>query len=223
MDTKDKLDDCNKKNKWLQSQLEKCLSNKDDTWDEGNVPDWLDTNQTPYIPVIEIEGETIQLRPQDIYMECRTLREIATPLRKLPIEERFREIWKLVIQRMSYKYDKSDNWLPPIVSWERKAGDCDDSTVLFVTLCRIAHIPADRVFNSCGWYYANGKRYGHSFPIIKLDDGKWYIAESTLNFVPSNFKLLLGSNYDCSWGVANWKFAGKIKPEFNKGKGKVQI
>jgi len=215
-----KLTDCEAKNEWLQNQLDKSLNN---TWDEGKLPVWLDTSKTPYIPVVKVEGETVRLKPQDIYMESRTLRQIATPLRSLPVERRFREIWKLVIKRVSYKYDKSDNWFPPIVTWEKRTSDCEDTTILFVTLCRLAHIPADRVFNACGYYYVGGKRYGHSFPIIKLDDGKWYVAETTLDFVPNSFKLLLGSNYDCSWGLANWKFAGKIKPEFNKGKGKVQI
>lgn len=180
-------------------------------WDVGIAPDWLNQAHTPYRPMVQIEGENIVLDATDIYMESRTLRLIATPWRDLPIEKRFWEAWKFVITQVNYRYDKQENWLPPIITLTRKWGDCEDTTNLFVTLCRIAHVPADRVFNACGYMQSGDNKFGHSYPIVRMDDGKWYIMESTLKTIPGRPKLFKGSKYDCSWGVANWKFYGKLK------------
>ena len=87
--------------------------------------------------------------------------------------------------------------------------NCEDGTCLFVTLCRIAHVPADSVFNATGWYRDGTNAYGHSYPIVKMEDGNWYIMETTIDFVPNAPKLFKGSNYDASWGYANWKITGK--------------
>jgi hypothetical protein len=65
----------------------------------------------------------------------------------------------------------------------------------------------------------------HSYPIVKFDkddglqtDGvNWYICETTLDSLPTPYrpKKLLGSIYKTeSYGLANWKFYGRIKPEF---------
>ncbi len=92
---------------------------------------------------------------------------------------------------------------------------CEDGTILFVTLARIAGVPADKVFNALGWFYsADGRsKFGHSFPIAQMTDGKWYIFESTLDVVPKFPKLFKGSNYDAAWGVHNWKYDGQIIPD----------
>jgi len=102
--------------------------------------------------------------------------------------------------------------------------NCDDLTILFVTLCRIAGVPANRVFNATGWYITTtGQKLGHSFPIVKLDDGKWYVCETTWSYMRTDVpKRFLGSNYDASWGVSNWEFIGKVKPGY-KTDGRVQF
>ena len=191
-------------------RLKEQLNQNNQKWDEGTKPEWLDTSQIPYEPLIEIEGEQIKLKPQDIYMECPTLRDIAVKWRDLSLDQKLWEIWKFVIVRLTYKYDKNENWLPPIISYVRKFGDCEDGTILFVTLARLAHVPADSIFNGCGWYTdSSGNKFGHSFPIAKMLDDKWYIFETTIDNIPTSPKLFKGSNYDGSWGMANWKFAGK--------------
>jgi len=99
--------------------------------------------------------------------------------------------------------------------------NCEDGTILFLTLARISGIKADSIFNACGWFYTNdGRKFGHSFPIAKMSDGKWYVFETTLDFIPSKPMLFKGSNYSADWGVHNWKFGGMIK---NKVNGKWQI
>ena len=88
----------------------------------------------------------------------------------------------------------------------RKAGDCEDSSILFVTLCYFAGIPANRVFVAVGTI----DDYGHAFPIVKMDDGKWYVFESTLK-APQEPIALIGSRYHPSWGFLNWKYQGRAK------------
>ena len=90
---------------------------------------------------------------------------------------------------------------------------CEDTTVLFVTLCRIAGVPSDRVFNATGWF---DNKYGHSFPIVKMEDDKWYVMETTLKFIPNKPILFKGSRYSCKFrmgigGVNNWEHKGVIK------------
>jgi transglutaminase-like putative cysteine protease len=178
-------------------------------WDDGTKPEWLDESQVPYKPTLEVEGSTIQLDPKDIYMETPTIRAIAKQWRDLPLNQKLENIWKFVIYSLVYQYDKAENWQPPIVTVIKKTGDCEDGTILFVTLCRRAHVPADSVFNACGWYKTGGQQYGHSFPIAKREDGKWYIFETTIDAFPNRYMEFKGSNYDGTWGYANWKFAGK--------------
>jgi hypothetical protein len=203
-----KADNLSQKNTIDSLQVENTLLKSNQTWDEGERPSWLNT-QIPYKPAIEVEGELINLEPQDIYMECPTIRIIGTQWRDLPLNDKLEAIWKYVIYLITYQFDKSDNWQEPIVTVVKKKGDCEDGTILFVTLCRLAHVPADKVFNACGWYKDGSNQYGHSFPIAMRDDGKWYIFETTLNSFPTQYKEFKGSNYTGEWGYANWKFAGK--------------
>ena len=83
---------------------------------------------------------------------------------------------------------------------------CEDGTTYFVTLCRIAGVPANRVFNAVG----KMGNIGHSFPIVKMEDDKWYIMETTIDFVPKHPMLFRGSKYRAVYGVYNWKFSGGI-------------
>ena len=174
--------------------------------DDSVIPKWLDSSQIPYEPVIETEGENVVLKPQDIYMETASIRDIAFGWRGLSTDQKLLNIWKFVINALTYAYDKDDNWQPPIVTFARKKGDCEDGTILFIALCRVAHVRAESIFNACGLY--DGK-YGHSYPVAKMSDGKWYIFETTLDNVPAAPKLFKGSNYTADWGYANWKYAGK--------------
>jgi len=186
------------------------LEDQNKPWDEGEKPDWLNDTIKPYEPIVEIEGEIIKLEPNDIYMESPSLRKVAAGWRDLTLDEKLWEIWKYVIVKVNYKHDIRENWIPGAITVARGWGDCDDSTILFITLARIAHVPSDRVFNATGWYDDGTTKYGHSFPIVKLSDDKWYVMESTLQTIPGSPKLFKGSNYDCSWGVSNSVYFGKL-------------
>jgi len=182
------------------------LENQIISEDDSVKPTWLNSSVSPYIPVVEVEGDDVALTPQDIYMECPTLRDVAIPWRSLSQDQKLNEIWKYVINAITYSYDADDNWQTPIVTVKRKKGDCEDGTILFITLCRLAHVRAESVFNACGLYDA---KYGHSYPVARMSDGKWYVFETTLDYVPSSPQLFKGSKYTGEWGYANWKFAGQ--------------
>jgi hypothetical protein len=90
--------------------------------------------------------------------------------------------------------------------------NCEDSSILMVDLCRAAGVPADSILLATGWFKdSSGNKFGHAFPICKNSDGKWYIYESTLDnsYLKYEPKLFKGSNYDCSWGLINDRWAGK--------------
>lgn len=129
---------------------------------------------------------------------------------------RYMEAWRYVIDMRSYVADGRDNWQTPYWTRWRKKGDCEDSTVWFIALCRAAGVRPDRVFNAVG-----PTQFGyHSFPIIFLDDedvqdlqldaAGWYIFESTLPKRPPNPIPLKGSAYWVDDGLANWRFCGQL-------------
>jgi transglutaminase-like putative cysteine protease len=184
-----------------------------------NSPSWLDQSKYVMRPVIQyVESGQIRdlsIGACDIYTPSPTLERIVIEQgwRSLLPEIAMHRIWEAVANRITYVFDTNDSWEFPTFTWMRQAGDCEDSTILMVTLARMSKIPADRIFNAAGYYRTtDGQNVGHSFPIFMRNDGKWYIYESTLDGVRMNDepKLFAGSNYTADWGVANDKFAGGI-------------
>ena len=184
-------------------------------------PDFLNDN-LPYLPTLNIEGDIITLRPTDIYTTSTRILDIVNEKgwRKLYFDDKKAcayEIWKFVVEALSYVYDKKDDWRFSTVTLTKGKGDCEDGTILFLDLAREAGFNADEVFNACGWLTVSAdNKFGHSFPILNYGDG-WYIYESTLTKVPNNPIKFEGSKYDCSWGLANWRYFGHVKG------GKLQI
>jgi transglutaminase-like putative cysteine protease len=180
--------------------------------DDSVKPSWLDMTVYPYKPYCVIEeGKYTLDDPRDIYSDSTTLKAIVTGWNKLPVNQRLMAVWNYVIDALTYAYDISEDWQFPIITYYRKQGDCEDGTILFIELCKLAGIKADSVFNCCGWYHEGTNKYGHSYPIAKMEDDLWYIFETTIDNHPTSPKLFKGSNYDASWGVCNWKYYGKIQ------------
>ena len=196
-----------------------------------NPPEWLDTRFIGYTPLREIlrpDGkiDTVAIDPKDLYVPTPTLVDIVLNNGWLQMEyhRKLKEIWSFVILNLSYQYDRYEDWRYPVVTLNYGKGDCEDCSILFVTLCRIAGIPASKVFNACGYYYTSrGEKIGHSFPIVQHDDGKWYVYETTLNVVPEKPVRLLGSPYSIDFGAHNWKFSGKVRDKYRQEDGKVQF
>ncbi len=93
--------------------------------------------------------------------------------------------------------------------------NCEDSTILWVTACKICGINPERVFNATGYIEQRGKSFGHSFGLAKFDDGKWYVIETTSKrkpvlFKESKYKIPIKSSLN---GLTNWEFSGRSKLE----------
>ena len=181
-------------------------------------PDFLTSNIT-YLPKILVADEEkdilLSLSPRDIYTTSTVITEIikAHNWKELYLKDKQQcayQIWDFVIKSITYEVDKGENWRYSTTTIYKQTGDCEDGTILFIDLCREAGFRADEIFNGVGYFTVAGKKYCHSFPILNYGDG-WYIYESTLNVTPSKPMKLLGSNYTCDYGCANWLFYGYIK------------
>jgi hypothetical protein len=185
----------------------------------ADKPVWIDDKGDVYKPniVIVAKGSTynVQIDPLDIYASCPTLEKIVSDygLDKLSTDQKLYQIWSFVTDRCDYEYDANDSWEFPTTTYYRRKGDCEDTTVLFVELCRLSGIKSDCVFNVTGWWHmSDGSLVGHSYPIALCDDGKWYVYETTITSINSSYKPILfkGSNYTADWGCSNWEWKGRI-------------
>lgn len=184
-------------------------------------PEWLDESGYVYKPSIKIVEKgslyNINIAPEDIYAPSPSLEKVITDHNWrtiINIDELLWQIWSYVTDRVEYKYDHDEGWEYPTTTYYRMKGDCEDSTILFVTLCRMCGIKADGIFNVTGWWkISDGSLVGHSFPIARRSDKKWYLFETTLPSINADAKPMLfkGSNYSAEWGCANWSYKGGIK------------
>lgn len=186
------------------------------------VPAFIE-NKPIYTPYMNSEGNDIYLLYSEIYDMAYRAKNwvVQNKIRGLPKNQKLIAIWGYVVNAITYEYDKVDNWQPFAVSAARGRGDCEDGSIMFVTLCSFAGLRPDEVFNAVG-----PTDFGyHSYPIVKFDkddtlgtDGEsFYICESTLDYLPPKPMKLKGSKYHTdSGGIANWSLAhcGRIKPEF---------
>ena len=140
---------------------------------------------------------------------CKTFDETVVKLRDI------------IKNKVTYQYDVTkngtagENWRLPTETFYGGIGDCEDTTSLWVTACNICGLPADRIFNITGFLNRFGKDMGHSFGGAKMDDGKWYIVETTakkkpVEFIGSDYRIPLNKMIN---GLSNWAMSGKSKKE----------
>jgi transglutaminase-like putative cysteine protease len=200
--------------------------------------DIIDTTKFPYLPSYtsiflnattkKLESKENQMTPSKFYREwtdemyqfvMNNIKGMTDPdLIKIKLRD-------LADNRVEYKSDlkvKStgeyivgENWKPAHITWDDKAGDCEDSTILWVCFCAIANIPADEVFNATGFYNQFGEEVGHSWGVTKFKDNNWYVIETTAKKTPVK---LLNSDYriplnNIMNGLSNWAISGKSKKE----------
>ena len=185
---------------------------------DSPAPSWLDQTETAYPPPIRYlsttgKPYTISLKPQDIYASSKVLEDLVESegWRTLSLNNRLKQIWYFVTTKLKYVYDYGDAWQFPATTYYRKWGDCEDGTVLFVILCKLAGVPCDRVFNACGYFKDSNTKFGHSYPVAQMEDDLWYVFETTINNKPAHPKRWKDSPYYADWGVANQTYQGKIK------------
>lgn len=195
---------------------------------DAPLPNFLDENKPAYTPWFQffkpdgtLSGVTCD-DPRDVYAFFNFQKKwvYENDIKNLSKHQKLMAIWKWVTDAKNryYEYDYNDNWQLAIQTYYRKKGDCEDSSILFVTFARVAGIRPDEIFLSVGdsqWGY-------HAYPIIYYSDEEakefggnagWYIFESTLSgYCPPKPSQLLGAKY---WvdSIANWKFAGIVKSD----------
>jgi len=183
-------------------------------------PEWLDENGDVYKPSIKVfergSQYNVNIMPKDIYAISPSLESIVSDngwRLVTDLDDLLWRIWSYVTDRITYAYDQDESWEYPTTTYYRMKGDCEDSTILFVTLCRLCGIKSDGIFNVTGWWHmSDGSNVGHSYPIAKNKDGKWYVYETTLPSINASYKpkLFKGSNYTADWGCSNWLYSGRI-------------
>jgi len=183
--------------------------------DTSTIPTFLKVDNNPFKPSVLVfeRGLSywVQIAPEDMYAVSPSLEKLVEQkgLRSMSLNKKLNTIWTHVILHSKYRYDQSESWEYPTTTHYRKFGDCEDTTIYFITLCRLAGVPADRVFNAVGKMGS----IGHSFPVVKMEDDKWYIMETTLSTPPKGAMLFKDSEYRAGHGLYNWKFQGKIDNE----------
>lgn len=204
------------KDEALKALQDKLFLNGDD---ELPAPAFLDQARPPYRPVrTDYQKRVTTYNPLCYYNPCWHLKKLVKDKkwRALPHEDKILKIWEYVAIHLEYAWDKQpdgtlvEDWQTSCESDIMGQADCEDSTILFVTLAREAGVPSNCIFNACGL-----TEFGyHSFPIVKMSSGKWVICEATLNWLPSSGPMLLaGSEYSCDMGLQNWRFTGHVKSD----------
>jgi transglutaminase-like putative cysteine protease len=136
------------------------------------------------------------------------------------MDEKFIKLRDVIKAKVTYQHDVTargitgENWRFPLETFYGEVGDCEDTTVLWVTACHICGLPADRFFNATGDYKGAGGTFGHSWGIAKFNDGSWRVIETTSTRAPLVFKD--NKEYFCKGflnGLSNAKMAGKAKKE----------
>lgn len=188
------------------------------------IPNFLTLGGDYYKPKMEIltqsgNMEFISIEPKDLYLPAPSTIELVTQLgwANMPHDVKLLKIWDYALRNIGYRFDFNENWQRAEATLKRGWGDCEDGTILFIVLCRIAGIPSGRVFNACGWFKGTGGQFGHSYPIAQMEDGNWYIFETTVHGIsglkPVNF--FTQTAYDATWGLQNWFYQGGMKVTSN--------
>jgi hypothetical protein len=189
------------------------------------VPDIINLDGYPYLPYWKvfyygngIENKKIRFTPSkfykiwsdDMFTYFKTRTKGLTKFDSIVVKIR-----DLVNDLIDYESDinvnlkAGENWRMPTETFYSGIGDCEDTTILWLTACKILELSPERVFNATG-YFKDG---GHSFGIAKFDDDEWYVIETTSKSNPIKLK---DSNYRISGslnGLTNWEFSGTAKKE----------
>jgi hypothetical protein len=146
------------------------------------------------------------------------------------LELRAFKITKYVQNTIKYISDTSlgvtEYWQLPIETFHRKMGDCEDMSILIVTLLRIAGCPAHRIKVAAGLVKTgkNAETGGHAYPVFLREDGEWIILDPCYypNQLPirerlpfrdeSNYlKIWFTFNDEYSWSQKTFKIKDRMK------------
>lgn len=110
--------------------------------------------------------------------------KLASRLTGATEEDTILNTWNYIIEEYEYVSDphnvKYTDFLQfPFETLHLKCGDCEDTTFLFVSLCRANGISEKNIFACIGGIFDSGEYSGHSFGLY-VNNGREYIIETTL-------------------------------------------
>lgn len=92
-----------------------------------------------------------------------------------------REICRLVQKNVRYETEKTDQWSPAMLTWERGRGDCEDIAVLIQELCRLNGISTKVHL----YFPPSGKREGHAVLVGECGGKTWFSSNGSYEEVKS--------------------------------------
>lgn len=132
-----------------------------------------------------------QIRRASDYFDGFALREHPDAKTQMTAEQRILALWQRIADQCDYQLDQdyseergSEVWKFSRQTWEEKAGDCEDTSILLADVLISAGFEA-RV--AIGW---NGNIGQHAWVVVKAGD-KQYVLESTLQDTIRSEHLLI--------------------------------
>ena len=113
-------------------------------------------------------------------------------------------ILRYVHNILTYKSDLSqwgirEYWQTARVTFEKKTGDCEDGAILILTLARLAGVPENRIFLSCGYCKTRSGVGGHAYVTYRGNDGAEYVLDwcyyHDRNYIPNHKTFLEDKRY----------------------------
>lgn len=111
-----------------------------------------------------------------------------------------------------YKTDKSEFWKYPTDTLYDGYGDCEDLSLLYISILRNLNVPAYRLKVACGNVLLNNKLIGHAYPIyLREADDEWIHLD--ICYFPNNLRIedrSLGKNdenYKDIWFTFNDQYS----------------
>ncbi|HOV13796.1 MAG TPA: transglutaminase-like domain-containing protein [Spirochaetota bacterium] len=80
------------------------------------------------------------------------------------------ELYKVITNRISYRYDKGDIWLTPKTIWDNRYGDCEDFSVI-----ASGYLTYHNIENYIIGLSLPNNSTGHALVIVKLRNTFWVI------------------------------------------------
>lgn len=188
---------------------------------EASSPAFMDPDPTKaYLPYVQWSNGGIRLDPRSVYTSNFYMKSWMAQQAQnmgLNFDTKYGKaltLWNIVVNNRDYLSDAGDNWQFGPVTIAREKGDCEDGTILFVSLAMMVGFKPSEVFNVVG---PTGFGY-HSYPVVNfaqedmpagIGNAGWFIFETTLSRGTTLIrpKQLVGSVY---WAdsLANWQWAG---------------
>jgi len=132
--------------------------------------------------------------------------------------ERFSKIIRHISKNHKYEYDswkfgETENWENIDSLIITKTADCETANILAVKLCRMAGIPANKIFVTVGEYYNPKlkKQFGHAWTVFQDTKGVWWVGDATNGMLTVTPWTSVKDKYYAIWGLFNDVFSCKLK------------